>query len=256
MRLGLVTYNLAKDWDLDTLLANCEETGFEGVELRTTHAHGVETSLDALGRAEVKARFADSPVVCWGLGTTCEFDSPDPAVVAGQIDEAKRFIELAHDIGCQGVKVRPNHLHEGIPPEQTADQIGRSLATIGDVAQAAGVTIYLEVHGRGTSDPKLVRRMLDTCGHPSVGACWNSNPTPQEVIDGSIAETFALLADDIVSCHITELWRPDYPYRQLFSQLAAIDYQGFCLAEIPGSDDPVRLMRYYRALFEALQPGA
>jgi len=230
------------------------ETGFEGVELRTTHAHGVEPSLDTAARAAVRQRFAESPVVCWGLGTTCEFDHPDTAVVAAQIDEAKRFIELAHDIGCRGVKVRPNHLHEGIPPQQTAAQIGRALATIGEAAEDAGVSIYLEVHGRGTSDPALVRRMLDTCGHPAVGACWNSNPTPQEVVDGSIAESFALLADDIVSCHITELWRTDYPYRELFASLARIGYDGFCLAEIPASDDPLRVMRYYRALFDALQP--
>ena len=256
MRLGLVTYNLAKDWDLDTLLKHCEETGFEGVELRTTHAHGVEPSLDAAGRQAVRKRFADSAAVCWGLGTTCEFDNPDQAVVAAQIDEAKQFIALAHDIGCAGVKVRPNHLHEGIPPEQTCDQIGEALAVVGAEAEQAGVTIYVEVHGRGTSDPKLVRRMLDTCGHPSVGACWNSNPSPHEVIDGSIAESFALLADDIVSCHITELWRPDYPYRELFAKLDQLGYDGFCLAEIPASDDPVRLMRYYRALFDALQPSA
>ena len=42
MNLGLVTYNLARDWDLPTLIRNCEETGFHAVELRTTHAHGVE----------------------------------------------------------------------------------------------------------------------------------------------------------------------------------------------------------------------
>src|SRR5438874_12179260 len=36
-KLGLVTYELAKDWDIDTIIKNCEATGFEGVELRTTH---------------------------------------------------------------------------------------------------------------------------------------------------------------------------------------------------------------------------
>src|SRR5271166_4219527 len=51
-KLGLVTYNLEKDWDIDTLIKNCEETGFEGVELRTTHKHGVEISLDKAQRTE------------------------------------------------------------------------------------------------------------------------------------------------------------------------------------------------------------
>ncbi len=44
MRLGLVTYNLAKDWDLDTLLRHCEDTGFEE---RTPH----DRTPTALSRA-------------------------------------------------------------------------------------------------------------------------------------------------------------------------------------------------------------
>ena len=42
MKLGLVTYNMAKDWDVPTIIENCVETVFSGVELRTTHSHGVE----------------------------------------------------------------------------------------------------------------------------------------------------------------------------------------------------------------------
>ena len=51
MNLGLVTYNLAKGWDIETIISRCEASGFEAVELRTTHAHGVEVSLspDAAG---------------------------------------------------------------------------------------------------------------------------------------------------------------------------------------------------------------
>ena len=52
MRFGLVTYQWGDDWDLPTLLANCEKTGALGVELRTTHKHGVEPSLNASQRAK------------------------------------------------------------------------------------------------------------------------------------------------------------------------------------------------------------
>jgi hypothetical protein len=61
MKLGTVTYNLAKDWDIATVIANCSKTGFQGVELRTTHKHGVEVSLSAAERTEVKRRFAEIP---------------------------------------------------------------------------------------------------------------------------------------------------------------------------------------------------
>ncbi len=48
-RLGLVTYNLAANWDLPSLLKACKATGVSPVELRTTHKHGVEPSLSKDG---------------------------------------------------------------------------------------------------------------------------------------------------------------------------------------------------------------
>ncbi len=73
MQLGLVTYQWGAEWDLPTLIKNCEKSGFRGVELRTTHKHGVEPSIDDAKRKEVAKRFADSQVELVGLGTTCEF---------------------------------------------------------------------------------------------------------------------------------------------------------------------------------------
>jgi len=62
MKLGIVTYNIAKDWDLPTIIKNCAEARFQGVELRTGHAHHVEVNLNKEQRAEVKQRFRDAPV--------------------------------------------------------------------------------------------------------------------------------------------------------------------------------------------------
>src|SRR5262245_26430488 len=75
---GLVTYNVAKDWDLPTILKVCKSVGLAAVELRTTHKHGVEPSLAADARKEVRKQFAGSGVVFWGCGSTCEFHAPDP----------------------------------------------------------------------------------------------------------------------------------------------------------------------------------
>ena len=51
--LGVGTYQIAKDWDIDTLIANCTEVGFTGAELRTSHAHGVEVGLDQAADGDV-----------------------------------------------------------------------------------------------------------------------------------------------------------------------------------------------------------
>jgi len=80
-RLGIVTYMIAADWDVPTMLKVCKNVGIGDVELRTTHKHGVEPSLSKSQRQDVKKRFADAGVNIWGLGSTCEFQSPDPSVV-------------------------------------------------------------------------------------------------------------------------------------------------------------------------------
>jgi sugar phosphate isomerase/epimerase len=250
-KLGLVTYNMAKDWDIDTLIAKCEATGFQGVELRTTHAHGVEPELPPAKRQEVKKRFADSPVQLVSLGTICEYHAIDPAEVQRNIDTTQEFVKLAADIGAIGVKVRPNGFQEkaGIPREKTIEQIGNALRKCGEAAKDYGIEIWLEVHGRDSSRPDFIRQMMDVADHPSVGVCWNSNPAEAE--NGSIARWFAMLRPFVRSCHITELTNP-YPWRQLFALLKDAGYERYTLAEIPGSSDPERLMRYYARLWREM----
>lgn len=271
-KLGLVTYELAKDWDIETTIKNCEATGFEGVELRTTHRHGVEPSISKAQRAEVRKRFEDSRVRLVSLGSTCEYHSPDPAVVERNVEETRRFSELARDVGGIGVKVRPNGFPKGVPQEKTLEQIGRALGRCGDAARDLGVEIWLEVHSEGTQLPANIRRIMDVCNHPAVGICWNSNET--DVVNGSVKESFELLKPFLRSCHINELWRtespwgaragrppektlpgfPDYssayPWRELFSLFHSVGYSRYTFAEIPASCEPLRLMRYYRALWE------
>lgn len=245
--LGTVTYNLGKDWDLATLIKNCEQTGFEAVELRTGHKHGVEPTLGPAQREEVKRRFADSKVRLLSLGSTCEFHAPDPAVVRKNIEEAKRFAQLAHDIGALGVKVRPNGLPKGVPEEKTLEQIGRALRECGQAGQGYGVEIWLEVHGRDSNVPRRVQRMMEVADHPAVGVCWNSNP--EDVENGSVQDSFARLKPWLRNTHINELWRKEYPWRELFGLMKQAGYNRYTLAEIPETSDPIRLMRYYRALW-------
>ena len=42
MLLGAVTYNVLRDWDVETINRNLAAADFEAVELRTGHKHLVE----------------------------------------------------------------------------------------------------------------------------------------------------------------------------------------------------------------------
>jgi sugar phosphate isomerase/epimerase len=254
LKLGTVTYNIAKDWDVPTIIKNLSETGFEAVELRTTHKHGVEIALAPAARAEIRKQFEASPVKIGGLGTTCEFHSPDPAVVRKNIDETKDWVKLARDLGSPSVKVRPNGLPKNVPEEKTLEQIGKSLAECGAFARDNGVTIQLEVHGQDTSRVPRIRKIFDYGGnHPGVRACWNSNQT--DLLDGGFEANFKLLRDQIGQVHMRDLYLEEYPWRKLIAALADMKFTGYCFAEIPESSDPIRVLNYYRGLFRAYQPA-
>jgi sugar phosphate isomerase/epimerase len=251
MKLGLVTYNMAKDMKLAELIAFCEETGLDGAELRTTHAHGVEVELSADERDTVKKMFDDSPVAIAGLGSSFEYDSPDPAVVKENIEGSKVYAQLAADVGAPGIKVRPNHLHEdeGIAPEATCEQIGKAIGEVAEFAAGLGVEVRMEVHGAGTAKPEYCRLIMDAADHPNALVCWNSNPTDMDE-NGSIDASFELLKHKIALVHITDIGIYQYPWQDLFSKLKGIGYQGFCLGELQYNEQPERFMKYFRTLFD------
>lgn len=256
MRLGLVTYMWGADWDLPTLLANCRETGFEGAELRTEHKHGVEISLSADERRKVAEQFGEAGIEIVGFGTTCEFHSPDPDDVARQIAEGKEWIKLAHDVGATGIKVRPNGLPKEVPVEKTLEQIGRSLNELAKFGAGLGIEIRLEVHGKGTSLLPNIKTIMDVADHPGAVVCWNCNPSDLEG-DG-LEANFNLVRDRIGTVHIHDLVS-DYPWRDLFRLLRGVNFDGWTLLEEGNKTaDPVRVMKYYRLLWEywtAPQPG-
>jgi sugar phosphate isomerase/epimerase len=260
-RLGIVTYNIAAQWDLPTILRICKNVGLSPVELRTTHKHGVEPTLTKEQRNEIRERFADAGIECWGCGSVCEFHSPDPTAVKKNIETCKQFVQLAADIGGRGVKVRPNGLPKEVPVEKTLEQIGKALIECGKAAADAGVEIWVEVHGPGTQHPPHMKTIMEHCAHPKVGLTWNSNAT--DISNGSVAESFKLLWPWIRSCHINELYKDSkgvYPYRELFHLFWEHGYDRVTLCEVgrspPDADSGQEVLQYYKALWTELNRPA
>ncbi len=250
MLLGAVTYNVLKDWDVNTIVRNLQAAGFEAVELRTGHKHLIEPTINAAAREGLKTFFEHSKVRLLSFGSTCEFQSPDPAERKRQVAVAKTFIELAHDTGAWGVKVRPNGLpKEDVPLDTTVGRIADALRELGDYGMGRGVEIWMEVHGRTTQDPPVAAAIMKAARHDSVGLCWNSNPT--DVVDGSVKKSWDLLRPWVKNAHINEL-TSDYPWRELFALMKKSGYERYTLCEAAESKEPERFLRYYKALWTEL----
>jgi len=230
MKLGLVTYLWAKDWNLETLIANCERTGYLAVELRCDHNHGVETTLSASQRSEVKKKFSDSLVTCLGYGANFEYHSPDQVILRKNIDQTKEYIKLCSDIGATGIKVKPNDLPVSVPKEKTIAQIAASLNEVGKFAADLGQLVRVEVHGNLTQEIPNMKAIFEQVTEKNVKMCWNCNdqdllPPGLETNFNSVKKWFG----DTV--HVREFNVGDYPYQQLMNLFAGIDYDGWILLE-------------------------
>lgn len=230
MTLGLVTYQWGKDWDLPTLIANCEKTGFMGVELRTEHAHGVETSMNAAERAEVKKRFADSPVTCVGYGSNFDYHHVDQAEVKKNIQGTLEYLKLCKDIGATGIKVKPNGLPKEVPAEKTIAQIAASLNECGKAAGDMGQLVRVEVHGNLTQRIPNIKAIFEQVTEKSVKICWNCND--EDLLAPGLEQNFNSVKQwfgDTV--HIRELNVGDYPYQDLMDLFMGMNYDGYILLE-------------------------
>lgn len=252
LKIGLMTYLLGSKWDIDTIIKNCTETGFLSVELRTTHAHGVEVTLNQNQRAEVKKRFQDSAIETISLASAFQYHSPDPAELKKNIEGSKEYILLARDVGATGIRVFPNALPANVPPEKTMEQIGKALAEVGKFGNDHGIEVRVCVHGTGTDSVPGIKKIIDYSQSPFVYVNWNCNPSDYQ--GNGLEYNFNLVRDRIKGVHIHDLHDPSYPYREFFRLLSASGYNGYCNAEIGRvSCEPVEYMKVYRGLFLALQ---
>lgn len=252
MKLGLVTYQWAKDWDLPTLITNCEKTGYLGVELRVDHAHKVEINFSASQRADVKKRFADSSVRCLGYGSNFEYHSPDHATLRKNIDQTKEYIKLCKDIGASGIKVKPNDLPVSVPREKTIAQIAASLNEVGKFAADFGQLVRVEVHGNLTQEIPNMKAIFEQITEKNVKMCWNCNdqdllPPGLEANFNSVKKWFG----DTV--HVREFNVGNYPYKQLMDLFKGISYDGWILLEARTEPaDKIAAMKEQLQLFNAM----
>lgn len=261
IRLGLMTYMIGASWDMDTLIKNLQEAQIEHVELRTTHKHGVEVSLNKQQRNDVKKRFIDEGLAI-SLASGFSYHSDDPVELRKNIEGTKEYLQLAADIGAEGIRVFPNAL----PPEgdanrqKTLERIAKSASECADTGRDLGVQVRLEEHGRGTSNIPVIRQILDIADNPALYIIWNCSDSdytgeglPKGYEGMNLRQQFNLVKDRIGCVHLRELSTP-YPWRELFALMSQSKYKGYCDIEVsPASCEGVRYLKNYRALFLALQ---
>jgi len=131
------------------------------------------------------------------------------------------------------------------------EQIGKSLAEVGEFGHNLGVDVRVCVHGNGTNSVPVIKQIIDYSQSPYVYVNWNCDAT--DVQGPGLVANFNSVKDRIKGVHLHDMTDEKYPYRLFFKLLSESGYKGYCNAEVDESCEPIKFMKYYRALFLALQ---
>jgi len=227
-------------WDWKTVLRQAADLGYAAIELR-----GIQGDMDLPGRPELTgSRLAESrkdlaalDLKVSDLGSSARMHEADPAARAAQLDEGRRYIDLAHAMGVPYVRVFGDRLPEGEPRGAVVERVVAGLRTLGEHARESGVSVILESHGDFTDSPSL-REVLDGVSLPTVALLWDAHHT---VVAGKEppAETFRQLGRLVRHVHLKDS-RPegegrryvatgtgDVPVKEAVRVLVAGGYRGY-----------------------------
>lgn len=176
--IGFSTLGSPK-WDWLPTLDFAAAHGYAALELR-----GIRDQMDLTKVPELQsARLAQTQgelrerrLIITDLGASANLHDLDPAKHDPQMDEARRFIDLASAMRVPYVRVFGNKYVDGVSRERTIEQIAASLHALGEYARPRNVVVLLETHGDFTDSPTLLE-IMRRADSPGVALLWDAHHT-------------------------------------------------------------------------------
>ena len=166
-------------WDWRTILDQAAKSGYAAIELR-----GLQGEMDLTKRPEFGgARLAQSlkdlaalDLRISDLGASTRLHEDDAAKRTIQLDEVKRFIDLAHHLRAPYVRVFGDKIVPGRPKQASVERVIAGLRELGRHAQGSGVAVLIESHGDFT-DSATLGEILRGAEMPTTGLLWDAHHT-------------------------------------------------------------------------------
>ncbi|NWG13930.1 MAG: sugar phosphate isomerase/epimerase [Acidobacteria bacterium] len=176
--IGFSTLGCPK-WDWKTILENAAKWGYAAIELRGLQGEMDLTKRPEFSAAGVKQSLRDLQALglqVSDLGASTRLHEPDAAVRQKQLDEGKRFIDLARRLKSPYVRVFGDRWVQGEPHEKTIERIVDGLRELARHARGTGVAVIVETHGDFT-ESATVARMVKMVESREVGVLWDTHHT-------------------------------------------------------------------------------
>jgi sugar phosphate isomerase/epimerase len=166
-------------WPWPRVLEQASALGYAAIELR-----GIEGEMDLTKRPEfASGRIAQTMkdlkalgLTISDLGASARMHESDPKVRAAQLDEGRRFIDLAARLSVPYVRVFGDRVPKGEAKADTIPRVVDGLRTLGEHARGSGVAVIIESHGDFADSPSL-GEILSRVALPNVALLWDAHHT-------------------------------------------------------------------------------
>jgi sugar phosphate isomerase/epimerase len=164
------------DWEFRQIVDFAAAHDYNGIEIR-----GIKRQLDLLQCNEfnnadnIKSTLRmmeDKNLRFVDLGSSATLHFPEGPEREKNLDEGKRFIDLAQQIKCPNVRVFPNNFPKDGDKNATMDLISRGLLKLADHAKGSNVSVLIESHGDMVHIDDI-EKVMHASEHEHAGMIWD-----------------------------------------------------------------------------------
>lgn len=228
-------------WSFEHTVEQAAQSGYRALEVRVLDGEIIPSNLSAERRRQMKQAMKAHNIEIVALGLSTRFSAVDAAERQTNLEELRRYLELANDLGAPMVRTFGGNVQPGQSLEQTIDWVAENLNAAAPAAEAQGVTILLETHDAFCKGED-VAKVLAQVSSPRVMAVWDVHHPFR--MGETIEETWRLLGSRVQHIHLKDarkradgswqlvlLGQGEVPCRPIVELLHRNGYRGYISAE-------------------------
>lgn len=198
MKYAFMTFS-TPELTLTECLDAASRFGYDAIEprIQAGHAHGIELGMGGTARREARQRAEDAGVRLCCIATSCRY--ADPALRASMLDDSRRAVDLAGDVGAPCVRVFGGAIGAGLNRRDAVEAVAECLRELAPRAAERNVTLCMETHD-DWCDPRYVAEVMRRVDHPNVAVNWDLMH-PVRTAGRSMADAYATLSPWVRHVH-------------------------------------------------------
>ena len=223
-------------WGIETVIAKATEYGYDGIEWRGGSQGHVQPDMPAAKKALLQQRCSDAGLTSIAVTAYTSFISVSAEERQANVDELRRYSDLAAELGASYVRAFLGELSRGTDLDSSIyEKISDCLNAASAHADSIGVKVAIEPHDDFVRSSTVVP-ILSRVPHPALCVIWDIGNAFASGEDP--AEGFVLLKDRLAYVQVKDgnrygyrwqlcsLGQGNVPLDQAFELLLAHRYRG------------------------------